>query len=275
MKIQVFEYVEKRPLAWLGLTSDFWTINIDTLIYTWIAMAIIIVLAYVGGHYAKRPYNMVSAAYEVALKFFADLCAESFGFFHYPSFLFVTSIFFFTLVCNLLFLLPFMEEPTHDLNTTLALGLSVFFYVQYRGIRAQGFRGHFKEYFEPFFVLFPLHVVGELAKPVSMSFRLFGNIVGESIILMLVANCIGLFAVPFMAVVAAVLIAERLIPQRWISERPWLAVIMTIGNAITNIFPGLYFFGLFGSVIQAFVISMLAITYLSMAMSHDAPTNNA
>lgn len=237
-------------------------------------MALIIAMAWLGNRYIKRPYNLVSSGYELAIKFFANLCTESFGHFHYPSFIFVTALFVFTLFCNLVFLLPFVEEPTRDINTTLALGLSVFLYVQYRGIKAHGIQGHFKEYFEPFFVLFPLHVVGEIAKPVSMSFRLFGNIMGGSIILYLVVNLVSLCALPFMIFVVTLLLLEWFMPRTWLSCYPLAQTIYKTAQRVAQIIPGFYFFGLFESFIQAFVISMLAITYLSMAMAHDAGSSH-
>ena len=74
-----------------------------------------------------------------------------------------------------------MEEPTQNLNTTLALAMTSFFYVQYNGIRAHGIKGYLKEYTEPFIIMAPLHIISKLASIVSMSFRLFGNIYGGAI----------------------------------------------------------------------------------------------
>ena len=137
----------------------------------------------------------------------------------------ICALFLFLLLSNWAGLLPFMEEPTKDLNTPLSMGLMGFFIAHYAGIRAKGFKGYIKEYFEPIFFMMPLNLIGELAKVVSISFRLFGNIMGGSIIILVVSH----------------LIYSILLP-------PFL-------NAFFTIFVG---------AIQAFVFTMLTIVYIAV-----------
>jgi F-type H+-transporting ATPase subunit a len=100
-----------------------------------------------------------------------------------------------------------------------------FFIAHWAGIRAKGFKVYVKAYFEPMFFMMPLNVIGELAKVVSISFRLFGNIMGGSIIILVVSY----------------LTYSVLLP-------PFL-------NA---------FFGLFVGTIQGFVFTMLTVVYISV-----------
>ena len=102
------------------------------------------------------------------------------------------TLFVYIFAMNLFGLLPLMDSPTSNLNITFALGLTVFVYVQYVGIRGLGIVGYVDHMLgSPRDVLgwmvaplmFPIHLMGELAKPISLSCRLFGNIFGEDMLL--------------------------------------------------------------------------------------------
>lgn len=101
---------------------------------------------------------------------------------------FIGTLFLYIFFMNMLGLIPGMKSPSSNLNTTLALAIVVFLYVQYTGVRQLGILGYLDHLmgnprdiigflFIP--LMFPLHVMGELIKPVSLSLRLFGNIMGE------------------------------------------------------------------------------------------------
>jgi F-type H+-transporting ATPase subunit a len=86
-------------------------------------------------------------------------------------------------VANLLGLIPGLHSPTPDINTPLAMALVVFLSVPYFGIRTQGLGGYLKHYVEPIFLMLPIEVASEIARTFSLTFRLFGNILGEEIII--------------------------------------------------------------------------------------------
>jgi F-type H+-transporting ATPase subunit a len=131
----------------------------------------------------------------------------------------------FLVISNWIGILPHLEEPTKDLNTPLGLGIMGFIIAHYAGIKSKGIKMYLKEYCAPIFFMMPLNVIGELAKVVSISFRLFGNIMGGSIIILVVSY----------------LTYSVLLP------------------------PFLYaFFGIFVGTIQAFVFTMLTIVYISV-----------
>ncbi len=118
------------------------------------------------------------------------------------------------------------SAPTDDLNTDLTLGLFVFLLSQGLAIYKKGLWKYIKSYFEPVAFLMPLNVIGELAKPISHSFRLFGNIMGGGILIAILSWLLKYFVVPAFL---------------------WA------------------YFGLFVGLIQAFVFMMLAIAYISAA----------
>jgi F-type H+-transporting ATPase subunit a len=86
-------------------------------------------------------------------------------------------------VANLLGLIPGLQSPTPDINTPLAMAIIVFFSVPYFGIRSQGLWGYLKHYVEPIFLMLPIEIASEIARTFSLTFRLFGNILGEEIII--------------------------------------------------------------------------------------------
>jgi F-type H+-transporting ATPase subunit a len=84
---------------------------------------------------------------------------------------------------NLIGLLPGLKSPTPDINTPLSMALVVFFSVPYFGIRSRGLWGYLKHYVEPIFLMLPIEIASEIARTFSLTFRLFGNILGEEIII--------------------------------------------------------------------------------------------
>lgn len=81
---------------------------------------------------------------------------------------------------------PFLRSPTSDLNSTVGLALCAMGYVTYYAIKHQGFKNYIKGFFQPLFILFPLNIIGEVAKPFSLSVRLFGNIFSGMLIMALI-----------------------------------------------------------------------------------------
>ena len=151
MKSGIFNCQQISPFKFFGLEHPFWSVNIDTLVYTWTAMLTLLCLALLGNHYIhKTKSTYISTAFEKGISVFIDLCKESFPKFHYPYFVFITTVFFFTCMCSFTGLFPFLEESTKDLNTTFALGSTIFVYVQIQKIKAHGAWGYLKEFLEIF-----------------------------------------------------------------------------------------------------------------------------
>ncbi len=112
---------------------------------------------------------------------------------------FIGTLFIYIITMNLIGLVPLIKSPTASWSTTLALALCVFVYVQYTGIRQLGIVGYFDHLlgkprgFLAFSVFMPLmmfflHIVSELIRPISLSLRLRSNIWGDDVLLAVVAN---------------------------------------------------------------------------------------
>ena len=92
---------------------------------------------------------------------------------------YIGTLFLFIGLSNLLIIVPGYVAPTASLTTTAALAISVFFAVPLYGITKQGLKSYFKEYFQPTFIFFPFHVMGELTRTLALAIRLFGNIMSH------------------------------------------------------------------------------------------------
>ncbi len=105
------------------------------------------------------------------------------------------------LFCNLLGLIPGFSPPTDNINTTASCALTVFFYYHYVGIRRHGWR-YVKQFMGPFWplapLMFPIEIISHLARPLSLSLRLFGNMTGDHLVLMIFSSLIPLL-VPIVA----------------------------------------------------------------------------
>ena len=104
---------------------------------------------------------------------------------------YIGTIFLFILFCNLSGLLG-LRAPTADFGVTFCLGLFTFLIVQYQGIKNRKLR-HFTSLFEPVPVLFPINLIGEIANPISISLRLFANLLSGVIIMALWYGMLPIF----------------------------------------------------------------------------------
>lgn len=95
-------------------------------------------------------------------------------------------------VSNLLGLLG-LQPPTSNVSVNIALAVMMFLLIQYNAIKKGGLKARIKELAEPLWVMMPLNIIGEFALPISLSMRLFGNILAGSIIMMLVYTVFKLF----------------------------------------------------------------------------------
>lgn len=107
-------------------------------------------------------------------------------------------------VSNLIGLLPEFGSPTANLNVTVGCALFVFLYYHYQGIKKHGLLGYLKTFTGPIWwlaILFlPIEIISHFSRPLSLSIRLFGNIFGEDMVIIIIASLVPYFApLPLMA----------------------------------------------------------------------------
>ncbi|MCD6344988.1 MAG: F0F1 ATP synthase subunit A [Anaerolineae bacterium] len=156
----------------------------STVVNTWVMMALLGVGAYLLGRNLKLRPGLLQNLLEWLIEAIEGLIRQMVGVKDATPFLpIVGTLAIFIGSANLLGLLPHLKSPTPDINTPLAMALVVFFSVPYFGIRTRGVVGYLKHYVEPIFLMLPIEIASELARTFSLTFRLFGNIMGEEIII--------------------------------------------------------------------------------------------
>ena len=229
-----------NPLEHLGYTHSFWNINTEIVFSTTVILCMIIVISIACSFALKKQNSMVAFGILSYVRLFKGMLQETMNAAPLNYLSFVASLFTFIAFCNTISIVPWLEEPTRDVNTTLALGLFSFVYVQTASIRVNGIKDYLKDYLEPFFLMLPLNIIGEVTSIISLSFRLFGNIFGGYIIVSLYKGLLS------------------------------NSVFLEAAGLLSGLNIGLLFvFSIFEGLMQAFVFAMLSLTYLSMAVSDE------
>ncbi len=168
----------------------------DTVVSTWIMMAIIVGAAAVVG-------RRWAAALEMLVDFLIDTISSVMGRPAGPYLPFLGTLAIFIAVANIIGIVPLVVSPTRDINTPVALALIVFLSVYYFGIREKGLWGYFKDLASPIFML-PMELISHVSRTLSLSLRLFGNIVSTELIVAVVFALVPL-VVPLLLVAFSML----------------------------------------------------------------------
>jgi F-type H+-transporting ATPase subunit a len=156
----------------------------STIINTWIMMILLGIGSYFMGRSLKIRPGMGQNAIEWLIEAIQGIIRENTETKNTNMFFpVVATLTIFIGAANLLGLIPGLKSPIPDINTPLAMALIVFITVPYFGIRTRGLWGYLKHYVQPIFIMLPIEVASEIARTFSLSFRLFGNIMGEEIII--------------------------------------------------------------------------------------------
>ncbi len=103
---------------------------------------------------------------------------------------FIGTLFLFIGTANLLTIFPLYEPPTSSISTTIALASCVFLAVPIFGVLEQGFWGYLKTYFEPNFIMLPFNIISELSRTLALAVRLFGNLIGGALVVILLLGIV-------------------------------------------------------------------------------------
>ena len=200
-------------------------------IYSWFAIVLLIVFAVL----ATRKISMIPTKgqnfFEIVIsgmeEFMVDITGEE-GRWFFPI---IATIFIYIATCNLMGLVPGFYPPTASINTTVSCAIPVFIFTHYIGVKYHGIK-YVKHFLGPVWwlipIILPIEVIGHLARVLSLSFRLFGNITGHELVLMILFGLAGMFFAPL----------------------PIMGM------------------GIFVAFVQAFVFFLLSIMYFSGAMEH-------
>ncbi|CEI71611.1 MULTISPECIES: F0F1 ATP synthase subunit A [Romboutsia] len=215
----------------------------ETVVTSWLILAGLALASYLMTRNLKKvPTSKLQIFLEFAIGGLAKLVEDTMGketVKRMPNVVpYIGSLFLFFAVSNLIGLLGF-RSPTTDLDTTLAWSLITFVMIYYAGVKFNG-PVYFKGLLEPNPLLLPLNLIGELAKPVSLSFRPFGNILGGAVIMALLYDFLGYLS--------------TLIP----------GVTIPFGQLIIPVPLHLYF-DIFAGLLQSFIFIMLTMVFVGSA----------
>ncbi|MGL4605991.1 MAG: F0F1 ATP synthase subunit A [Eubacteriaceae bacterium] len=203
----------------------------ETLVNTWLIMlALLLVCALITRNMKKNPGKAQTIA-ETIVTAIDNLTDQTMGKTNIRFAPYMLALFMFLGLSNIAGIIG-LRSPTADLNCTVALALMTFFMTQFFGLRSKGLKGYLKGFLEPMPFLLPINIIGEFANPVSLSFRLFGNMLGGLIIMGLLYS--ALTGLMFFAVAIPI--------------------------------PFHFYFDIFSGLLQSFIFVMLSMVFVSGAM---------
>jgi F-type H+-transporting ATPase subunit a len=218
-------------LAFLGVPGEWMP---PYLTFTWLVMGILVVMGVLGTRALRPVPGPLQNFVEVVIEGFGGLLDQMIGRQGRQFLPFIGTTGLFILTSNLLGNIPGFQPPTANLNTNVALALTVFIYYNYSGIRKHGLLNYLKHFCGPVLwlapLMFPIEFIAHLARPVSLSIRLFGNMFGEE------------------AVITILLALVWLVMPYFI----WLGIMLPLS--------------LFTAAVQTFIFIMLSMVYIAGAV---------
>ncbi len=230
---------------WLNALQPYipaWAVDYvnPVVITAWLVVLILAVVAYLGGRHLRLVPTGLQNLWEVVIEAMEGMGREMIGLGGQRFAPFITTIFVYVFFNSLIGLVPGFVAPSASLSSTFAPAIVVFFAVQYFGFREHGIR-YLKHFTGDVWFLAPImvfvHLIGELAKPLSLAVRLFGNTFGDD-----------------------TLVAEFIKLSADIMHAIWVPLPLQL--------PFL-FLALLIAFIQALVFMMLTCAYINMVIGHD------
>ena len=200
-------------------------------IYSWVVMIILIALSVLAAKSVTLIPSKAQNVFELLISGMEEFMIEIAGEESRWLFPIIATVFIYIFVSNMIGLVPGFMPPTASINTTLSCALVVVIFTHVIGIKYHG-AAYIKHFMGPVWwmipIIFPIEVIGHVARVLSLTFRLFGNMMGHELVLMILFGLAGAFFAPL----------------------PIMAL------------------GIFVALVQAFVFFLLSIMYFAGAMEH-------
>ena len=210
-----------------------------------VTIILIIISALVTRNLKKRPGRLQVVA-EKLINMLYGLVEDTMGKHNMKFAPYIGTIFLSSICCTLIGMTQIFRSATADLSVTLAWALVTTGMVWYNNIKNFGFKAWLKGFTEPIVVMTPMNIVSEIATPISMAFRHFGNIAGGSVLTALIYSALSL--------VSSLVFG-------------WLPGLLSEIPFFTAGIPALLsvYFDLFSGFVQALVFSLLTMVYVGGA----------
>jgi F-type H+-transporting ATPase subunit a len=222
----------EHPILFLDLLFSSFGLHIPPHVtYTWVIILVLVGLGLLASRQISLVPKGAQNVFELIVGGLEEFMVEITGEEGRAFFPFIATFFLFIMFCNLVGLLPGFFSPTANINTTLSLALCTFAYTHYLGVKYHGVK-YIKHFLGPIPALaplfFPIEIIGHFARVLSLTLRLFGNIMGEDLVLAILLFLAGNFLAPL----------------------------------------PMMFLAVFTSVVQAFVFTLLSMMYFAGSMEH-------
>ena len=193
-----------------GSGAEKWAAAHPQVTYMWLAMVILIVLGWLGGKSISLVPKTAQNVFEVIISGLEEFMVGITGEEGRKSFPLVLTLFLFVLTGNLMGLVPTLYPPTASINTTLALAVIAVGWSHVIGIQKHGAK-YIKHFLGPVPALMPLffiiEVIGHSARVLSLTLRLFGNMMGHELVVLILLSLAGPFLVPLPIMGMGILVA--------------------------------------------------------------------
>jgi F-type H+-transporting ATPase subunit a len=222
----------EHPILFLDLLFGAFKVHIPPHVtYTWVIMLILVGLGILASRQISLVPKGAQNVFELVVGGLEEFMVEITGEEGRSFFPFICTLFLFIMSCNLIGLIPGFLSPTANINTPLSMALCTFVFTHYLGVKYHGAK-YIKHFLGPIPALaplfFPIEIIGHFARVLSLTLRLFGNIMGEDLVLAILMFLAGKFLAPM----------------------------------------PMMFLAVFTSVVQAFVFTLLAMMYFAGSMEH-------
>ena len=181
----------------------------DAITYTWLIMALLLLLSLLTTRALKSIPGGLQNFMEVVIGGIENMLVETMGEHGRPYFPLIATVAFFVLISNLIGLIPGFFPPTANINTTAACAIVVFLSTHVVGIKHHGIH-YFKHFCGPIIWLAPfmffIEVIGHMSRPISLTLRLFGNMNGHELVLIIFFG-LAPFLVPLPMILMGVLVS--------------------------------------------------------------------
>ena len=256
---------------------------------------------YLGKNLKKRPDGK-QVLVEKGVMMLKNMVVESMGEHNAHWTPFIGWIFLSSICGSLIGLTGFLRSATADLSCTIVWALMVTAIIWYNNIKNNGFLGWLKGFTEPIVVMTPMNIISEIAQPVSMAFRHFGNVAGGGVITALIYTSLSLASTALLNLITGsgwlvsgiLLILGIGLFLLWNRSRKKLPLIFGILSGVLGLFGLLQatgilagvpilalgipavlscYFDLFSGFVQAYVFTLLTMVYISASL--PAPESKA
>ena len=246
---------------------------------------------YLGKRLSKRPDGL-QVMVEKGVMMLQGMVAETMGAHNIHWTPFIGTIFLSSLCGSFIGLTGFLRSSTADLSCTMVWALMVSFIIWYNNIKNNGFVGWLKGFTEPIVVMTPMNIIGEIAQPVSMAFRHFGNVAGGGVITTLIYTSLSLLSAAVLNLITAsgwlvsvIMLAIGFgLVMLWKKSGKKPGLVFGILSAVLGLFglleatgilsgvpilaygiPAVLscYFDLFSGFVQAYVFTLLTMVYIS------------